>query len=184
MGRTWMLALLGLLAGCRAPMPTLDTLTPYDASRVPPPSTGSYGAPAQGSKPYYPDGGEIPPGPLPGVSVGVRPTSGTSEITPQGSSNGASKLKWQSAGDGATGTTGSPAAADSPPSNSHGAREMQSGTGAAPASREAPIRVVDGSDVPREPPQLRGMPVNDASAEPGRFEPQGRLLEISQLPGQ
>ncbi len=33
------------LVGCHAPVPSMDILTPYGASRVTPPATGSYGSP-------------------------------------------------------------------------------------------------------------------------------------------
>lgn len=73
------LALLGLACGCRAPMPTLDTISPFNSTRVPPPGTGSYGTSAQDQ--YYPGAApQAPAGPLPGVSVGVRPASAIEPI--------------------------------------------------------------------------------------------------------
>ncbi|MCO6455999.1 MAG: hypothetical protein J5I93_11935 [Pirellulaceae bacterium] len=75
------LALLGLTCGCRAPMPTMDTISPFNATRVPPPGTGSYGTSAQDQ--YYPGAApQAPAGPLPGVSVGVRPASAIEPIEP------------------------------------------------------------------------------------------------------
>jgi hypothetical protein len=179
-----LLLVFGLLAGCRAPMPSVNTFSPYTTTRVAPPSTGSYGAPTQDQ--YYPGANQTAPGNLPGVSVGVRPMSATMPLGENPQPVG-SQLQWQQSLDAPAAL---PTSNEAPPANSGGAAGVQYGVvaptaltaesiRASAASSESAIRIVEQPASAES--SSTGRVADDAMQEPGRFEPDGNLIEISKL---
>ena len=177
------LAPLALSAGCHAPMPTMKSIQPYDASRVPPPGTGSFANPSQSQ--YYP-GANGAPGPLPGVSVSVRPTSATVPVVVPPTSPGQPGqpgLQWQNSGAPVTTPVAPTVNPVAPATGAFTPAAVPSAAGGSTAvPTESPVRIVESTAVPAEPAALRGMPVNNAVAEPAAFQPQGSMIPISQLP--
>ncbi len=163
------------LCGCKSSQTPFNTLAPFGASRVPPPST-SVGA----TGPYY-NRTATPQTAAPAQSNATTapatgPTSrqGTSTFNSSGSS-GSWKLAPQTA---STGSTAQPPVASSETSAvrpaSYAAGADSTTAAAATASASGQLR-------------LSGMPVNDATSgtaesEPAKFVPSGSAIEISQLP--
>jgi hypothetical protein len=168
------------LCGCKSSQTPFNTLAPFGASRVPPPSTtvgatGAYynrTATPQTATPAPPNSAPAPAtAPAAGSATGQKASS----FNP-----GSSSASWQvtpktaSASSAAqTPSASSPASAVSPASYTAG---TNSTTKAASATTPASGQL-----------RLSGMPVNDATnsatgSEPAKFVPSGSAVEISQLP--
>ncbi len=76
-----------LFGGCRAPMPSFNVMAPFGATRVPAPSTGSFGTP----DPYYPNGQPASNAPRVGMDGKDGTTSLADSTGPSGSSTTNSK---------------------------------------------------------------------------------------------
>jgi hypothetical protein len=178
-------------AGCRSAAPGSG---PFGPTRVPPPSTGSYGAPNS----YYQTPARQPSGQPYGVLLGDPATSlasNTLNATADVSADSSTGLNWQPVGSrNATNIAVDQTAAI--------------GTGLSTQNSVAPARfnsrvndaaaslsynsdnhmggTTPGSAYSKSLAQLSGMRVNDATAlqlpEPGRFVPAEGLIEITQLP--
>lgn len=192
-------AILILSAGCQAPtpswhapMPDWNMFRPANATRVPPPPTGGYGA----AQPYY----TTPPTTAPST---IAPTS-----APVGTGfRPSTSNRWSNIDDPVIGpiakeNTWAPTRPAQSNTQIVDLRDMDvalaSHETAAPfvpstvvVERDGPIRILPPEysrslSVPAtsQPPRLRGMVVNDATraAEPRTFVPSGRVIDISQLP--
>lgn len=160
------------LCGCKSSQTPFNTLAPFGASRVPPPST-SVGA----TGPYY-NRTATPQTAAPAQS---NPTTApaTGPTSRQGTSTSNSSDSWKLAPQTAsTGSSAQPPLASSETSAvrpaSYAAGAVSTTAAAATASASGPLR-------------LSGMPVNDATgsatgSEPAKFVPSGSAIEISQLP--
>jgi hypothetical protein len=188
------------LAGCRAPKPSFDVLSPLGPTRVPPPGTTNYSA--KGT--YYnsnPPASTAPGGAVPSTGLPATPATMPPGTSPQRALQTATSQNRYLASDGAwrspnRQTTagldqlmqvmpGSPTdsrsvvmpAAYNADVMSTGARQAPVGTGvSANAGQVASKSVL----------MLKGLPVTDtrqpvATAEPARFQPAANAIEISRL---
>ncbi len=173
-----------LFAGCRSAGPGAS---PFGATRVPPPSTGSYGAPNS----YYQTPSQPstqPYGALLGdtsTSLAGSPTSRSADI----SASEPTGLNWQAAGSRNSSVTIDQTAALgtglSAQSNVAPARfNSQASINTPSSSGSIDNTSASGTTYSNSIAQLNGMRVNDATllAEPARFTPDNRLIEITQLP--
>lgn len=164
------------LCGCKSSQTPFNTLAPFGASRVPPPSTtvgatGAYynrTATPQTATPAQPNS---TPAPAAGSATGQKapsfnPSSSSAswQVTPK-TANASSAAQ--------TSDASSPASGVSPASYTAG---TNSTTQAASPTTAASGQL-----------RLSGMPVNDATSgatgsEPAKFVPSGSAVEISQLP--
>lgn len=198
MKRFAVVAAISLLsAGCRAPMPTWDSIGPYGTTRVPPPPTGGYGA----QQPYY------APGP-----TTVPPTTAPTTIAPTTAPVGtgfrqSSSNRWSNIVDPAVGPVAQENSwAPTRPTQTipqvvdltNADVVLASHDTAAPfvpsttvTEYDGPIRILASSPARQsdtlaatEAPRLRGMTLNDTTgtSEPLPFIPSGRVIDISQLP--
>jgi len=198
MKRFALIAAISLLsAGCRAPMPTWDSIGPYGTTRVPPPPTGGYGV----QQPYYAPGPTTAP-----------PATAPRTISPTTSPVGTGfhplpSNRWSNIDDPAVGPIAkdniwAPTSRESSSSQVVDLRDadiaLASHEIAAPyvpstqvVEYDGPIRILPPNSSSSfaastivEPPRLRGMVINDTTrtAEPAPFIPSGRVIDISQLP--
>jgi hypothetical protein len=171
------LPMLLLLAGCQSQTPSLDSvnwLAPYGTTRVPPPSTGSYGKPNT----YYQ--------PQSQASASVNSTSDEPIGTGVLASNNASAQQPTPARRDTDESTDRVALTSA---QSDTRRNESESVRLASAERldsdEPPVRIVESTGASSSSAsRLKGMRVNDVTrpAEPERFEPSGQLVDISQLP--
>ena len=142
--------------GCRAPMPSFNIFAPYGPGRVPPPCTGSYGAPAN----YYRPGAAAVTDSAAHLAQNVQMTPATQDGWTESAS------LQQVAQDGVTSDQ-----SVTLPSPSFGASI------ASASDSSGPIRIVETqSGSAMTPLVLNGMPAHDltqnlAQTEPGRFTP-------------
>jgi hypothetical protein len=153
-------ALIMLLGGCRAPMPTIDLLAPYGSPRVPPPGTGTYGSPNS----YYQGNS---PTTSPAVGNGVRATQGAQWKQPSRRSTASLNSEPRDSGIAQTSFESPVSTAPRP------GRSVL--VGDKPRITNAPTRRSVGS-------RLRGMPVSDATGEPGRFDAPDDVRVITNVP--
>ena len=170
-----------VLAGCRAPMPHLDPWAAYGPRRIPPPSTGSIGQPAN-TQPYY----QSPVQPSSGLqSLGTGVSSSGQLISPTQPSDAVPRTQPRSE------TASLLFASSSVNAPADAATAKPSGGWKSPASAQEPspgdgIRIVEPADTSSEVAVgVRPMHVNDATAraEPRRLQVPDRLTEITDLPG-
>ncbi|NLF68925.1 MAG: hypothetical protein GX575_07700 [Candidatus Anammoximicrobium sp.] len=162
-----LIAVVGL-CGCKSSQTPFNTLAPFGASRVPPPSTtvGATGA-------YY-NRTATPPAATPAQpNAASNPAAGaaTGQKASSLNSSGASEA-WQLSPKTAGTGTSSPSPVAS--SQASAVRPASYAAGTAAASASGSLR-------------LSGMPVNDATSspagsEPARFVASGSAVEISELP--
>ena len=146
------LLIICVAMGCRAPMPSFNVFAPYGPGRVPPPCTGSYGAPAN----YYRPGAAA----VTDSAAHLAQNAQTSPATQDGWTKSTSLQ--QASQDGVTSDKSATL-----PSPSFGASI------ASASDSSGPIRIVESpSGSARTPLALNGMPAHDLTRnEPGRFTP-------------
>jgi len=164
-----------LLVGCNAP-PPMNLASPYGATRVPPPGTGSFARPdsyyqpssrpglsGEGTGAQY-AGGELPKSPASGVSVAPAPQNGQNTSAGSGVRLASMEDTVSTTGSSSTGRTTKPVNV---------------------TSSEPAIRIVESPAAARtSSPQLKGMAVSDATrpAEPRAFQPSSQMKDLSQYP--
>lgn len=167
----WLIACLVIvsgLSGCRGSQTSYNTLAPFGASRVPPPSTNYFNA----SGPYYnrQSSPQTATPAAPGSTPAASPSAGgTSGQVMSNTSASNSEASWGSPVRQTVAGSTSPALSASSPASGIQAVSYQA--------------VADGGSALR----LKGMPVNDATtggpvSEPARFVPAGATVELAQLP--
>ncbi|MCA9210845.1 MAG: hypothetical protein KDA55_20945 [Planctomycetales bacterium] len=92
---TWLIVVIVGTVGCQRSAPQLDTLNPFGAMRVPPPSTGGYGQPNS----YYQYQSPTLPTGTPSFEVGKKPGTSLGASTTGSGANGsaadnATTLGW------------------------------------------------------------------------------------------
>ena len=176
MKRAVALLLLVALAGCRAPMPSANMFRPLGQTRVPPPGTNGINS----SGAYYSP--SAPATTTPTIGTGFRPKpinrwsnldppEATRTNQPAVAAGNNSKSQVIAAEDLDVALTSHQAVITAPATNV--------------IERNGPIRIGQASTARVvEPLRLRGMPVGGAtsSQEPRTFVPQGRVVDINELP--
>ena len=172
-------AIMLILSGCRAPMPSFDLLAPYGTSRVPAPGTGTIGTGGA----YYSPANNAP------VGTGFRPATIRKPTN-----------KWSSLGEPTEGKVAGDA--DWSPTRAEPSQprvvdlddidvalaRQQPTARVIPASRvtehRGPIRIVQPSSVSGgSGTVLRGLPTSAAvSRSPRTFVPSGQVVDITALP--
>lgn len=199
----WALVLAGLAcaAGCRAPMPQMKDLSPYGATRVEPPQTGSFGTADAYYQPPAATGGKPAANARGDASAPstLIVASDTSAAAAEGPSFRTPQARTASAERTPSGRVRASIGSSSTPGReiAQASFEQADAAGYAPGSTlsiieatpPAPARVSQGSSI-----ELSGMPVNDATqlAEPAAFTPRGTpqalpttptgTVELSDLP--
>jgi hypothetical protein len=175
-------ALLALVcvAGCHAPKPSFDLLTPFGTTRVPPPGTTNYSA-RNGS--YYKSGPstQAPAGAVPSTGLPATPNTTAPGTVPQRTQQTAVPSSQTLAGE---------AIWRSPNSKSTVANAAYNAPLTAATNLQTPVGTgVIGTTSAASPsgPKLNGMAVNDATKtaglmEPNRFQPASDAKELAQLP--
>ncbi len=162
-----LLAML-VCAGCHAPMPSFNLMAPYGSTRIPPPATNSVA-----SDKYY------------------QPSRTTSSTTPVGTGFRARRSSTSLSADTSFKTSEVQPLSGSKRLGraSRATHETTSDSAAAIVSATAtvesgvPIRIVENGTTPQTlPPSVRGMRINEATIEPGRFVPIRQAIDITQLP--
>lgn len=204
---TWLIVVIASTVGCQrsaTQSPQWDTLSPFGAMRVPPPSTGGYGQPNnyyQYQSPTLPTGTpSFEVGKKPGTSLGASTTGNAATLGWADASGSASAgVNSASMSDLARSNAVANAVAAQPgnlvDANSHGAvvpvahqipvasSMPPANNVGAPANLPIAMQVVPplGANVAS---RSGGMSVTDLSrrAEPASFQPPPDLIEISQLP--
>ena len=167
------------LAGCKSSQTSFNTLAPFGASRVPPPSTNSLNA----SGPYYNRSA------TPQTATPTMPGSTTAPAATQGAGSASGRMTSSASGtEGAwqpTAKTANAGGTTKTSATSSGASTVQ------PASYQAGTDSTKNASSSASSAgsslRLNGMQVNDATtsgagAEPARFVPAGSPVEIAQLP--
>jgi len=177
-------AVMLVLSGCRAPMPSFDLLAPYGKSCVPPPGTGTIGT---GGTYYSPPANSTT---NPPVGTGFRPATISKPVN-----------KWSSLGDSPESNAAGDVAASSTRSEPPQARvvnlddidvalaRQQPTSPVLAASRviehRGPVRIVQPSSAAAGNGNvLRGLPLNGTSVSraPRTFVPSGRVADITDAP--
>ncbi len=168
---------LCFVAGCHAPVPKIDVLAPYGATRIPPPSTGII-APGQ----YYEQGGDVPAEPASKTGFRAPSLSAGQSAAANSNSVGTGIRTAGAANEGGTVSqavhqtpTAAPASA-SPVSATPDAKSSSSQTAvesSGAGSTSAPSTL---------PPNIRGMHINEAPAAPSPTKATVESVDITQLP--
>jgi hypothetical protein len=173
-----LLVVLASVSGCQGQgqWPSVNLLAPYGPTRIPPPSTGTYGQP---DTYYQPSPQPAAPQTQPSVS-----TSPVSRGRPGQPTLAAVETRTH-----AEAAQPEEEAARKPSGFRSTSPSDTSRVRLASAERtydaEAPLRIVEPrAERSADAIELRGMHVNDATkpAEPGRFVAPARMADISQLP--
>ncbi len=169
------ITILGM-AGCRGSQTSCNTLAPFGASRISPPSTSHFGA-AGG---YYNRGAPVQTASpvAPGAAPAASPagTIGAQALPPNASADAGGSWAPSAKAPGVDGAL-------KPSLASLGSSAVQQASyQTAPAANPVSTSSLSGSSL-----RLAGMPVNDATTggsgqEPARFVPVGTPIEIAQLP--
>jgi hypothetical protein len=155
-----------VFAGCHAPMPSFDLLAPYGSTRIPPPATNSVTM----DKYYQPSGQTSTTAPIgtgfrarrPSTSLSADSSLKTSDVKPV---RGSTRLSRATRATHETTDSATLVSASSV------------------VELSEPIRIVERGTTPRTlSPSVRGMRINEATIEPGRFYPTRQAFDITQLP--
>ncbi len=167
-----LLALLALLAGCRAPTPSMNVFAPYGSATVPPPPTGTLGNGAG----YYSSPTTPPNAPA---------TPPATALPPAGAGYGA--IPSTASG---TATLASAMGEPTPATRAYGVAQASyqpgstSGTGLSGIAAPGTSGAVDSADESPSTLRIKGMPVNDATvpAEPQAGSASANPTDLATLP--
>ena len=163
-----LLAIL-VFTGCHAPMPSFNLLAPYGSTTIPPPGTG-----AASPDTYYQPNRQ--PSSTPPVGTGFRARGEASSNLSADSSTGAFGVRTASGPD----VSGQASRATFQGNLVSPVTLVPSSTVVQTQARSQTVASTSSSR--GLPPNVRGMRINEAAAEPARFFPTMQVIDITQLP--